>query len=90
MPQALTHTPGCASPYLMCRCPAGYSAAVIYVVIAMLLYNVQQDIEQPFDMEVGHATCLLHNICDRVAYCCLHGPVGAQRCGGCSDNAPGN
>ena len=34
----------------LCSCPAGYSASIIYVVIVMLLYNVQQDIEQPFDM----------------------------------------
>lgn len=32
-------------------CPAGYSASIIYVVIVMLLYNIQQDIQQPFDMD---------------------------------------
>ncbi|WIA29367.1 hypothetical protein OEZ86_011872 [Tetradesmus obliquus] len=32
-------------------CPAGYNAAIVFTVICMLLYNVQQDIEQPFDME---------------------------------------
>lgn len=64
------HMPGAPIPCMTCRCPAGYSAAVIYVVIAMLLYNVQQDIEQPFDMEVGHTVCLLHRACTRAASCC--------------------
>lgn len=31
-------------------CPAGYAATIVYTTIEMLLYNVQQDIEQPFDM----------------------------------------
>ncbi|GLI69017.1 hypothetical protein VaNZ11_013556 [Volvox africanus] len=30
-------------------CPAGYAAAAVYVMIVMLLYHVQVDIEQPFD-----------------------------------------
>lgn len=34
-----------------CSCPAGYSAAVVFVVIVLLLYHVQQDIENPFDMD---------------------------------------
>jgi len=33
-----------------CSCPAGYNAAIVFTVICMLLYNVQQDIEQPFDV----------------------------------------
>jgi hypothetical protein len=33
-----------------CSCPAGYSAAIVFTIICMLLYNVQQDIEQPFDV----------------------------------------
>jgi hypothetical protein len=31
-------------------CPAGYAATIVYTTIVMLLYNVQQDIERPFDM----------------------------------------
>jgi hypothetical protein len=31
-------------------CPAGYAASIVYTTIVMLLFNVQQDIEQPFDM----------------------------------------
>ncbi len=30
-------------------CPAGYSASLVFVVIVMLLYNIEQDMEQPFD-----------------------------------------
>eukprot|EP00877_Chromochloris_zofingiensis_P007782 jgi/Chrzof1/3257/Cz12g18040.t1 len=31
-------------------CPAAYMASAVYVVIAMLLLNVQASVEQPFDM----------------------------------------
>lgn len=32
-------------------CPAGYAGAISYVTIVMLLFNIQQDIELPFDMK---------------------------------------
>jgi hypothetical protein len=32
-------------------CPAGYTASVCYVITVLLLYNVQSDIEQPFDQQ---------------------------------------
>jgi hypothetical protein len=38
-----------------CSCPAGYSAAIVFTIICMLLYNVQQDIEQPFDVSKSQA-----------------------------------
>jgi hypothetical protein len=34
----------------MCSCPAGYTASIIYCLICMLLFNTQQDLENPFDM----------------------------------------
>jgi tetrahydromethanopterin S-methyltransferase subunit E len=40
-------------------CPAGYSAAIVFTIICMLLYNVQQDIEQPFDVSRASAVCVL-------------------------------
>ncbi|KAG2442541.1 hypothetical protein HXX76_002627 [Chlamydomonas incerta] len=30
-------------------CPAGYAAAIVFVLIVMLLYHIQVDIEMPFD-----------------------------------------
>ncbi|KAG2448310.1 hypothetical protein HYH02_006894 [Chlamydomonas schloesseri] len=30
-------------------CPAGYAAAIVFVMIVMLLYHIQIDIEMPFD-----------------------------------------
>ncbi|GLC38965.1 hypothetical protein PLESTB_000466300 [Pleodorina starrii] len=30
-------------------CPAGYAAAIVFVIIVMLLYHIQADIEMPFD-----------------------------------------
>jgi hypothetical protein len=43
------------------RCPAGYTAAIVFTMIVMMLFNVQQDIELPFDMDglVSHITGLL-------------------------------
>ncbi len=34
---------------LLRRCPAGYAAAIVFVMIVMLLYHIQVDIEMPFD-----------------------------------------
>lgn len=33
-----------------CSCPAGYTASIVYCLITMLLFNTQQDLENPFDM----------------------------------------
>lgn len=32
------------------NCPAGYAGSIVFCTISMLLYHIQQDIENPFDM----------------------------------------
>lgn len=36
---------------LSSSCPAGYTASIVYCLITMLLFNTQQDLENPFDMQ---------------------------------------
>lgn len=50
VPGAPTATHRVAQGHESETCPAGYAASIVYTTIVMLLYNVQQDIEQPFDM----------------------------------------
>lgn len=46
-----SHLPGCRPPFVVsCSCPAGYTASIVYCLITMLLFNTQQDLENPFDM----------------------------------------
>lgn len=36
--------------HAMATCPAGYTVAIVYVLLVTMLFNIQADIEMPFDM----------------------------------------